>query len=95
MALVGGWRPIRRYVPVDICVVTVLYLCHAESLEKSQMAYVTEDKRVLKIVARMMARKITRERAAEEIRSLPPQKEARIGYLDWEVEEALKTAKAA
>ena len=33
MALVGGWRPIGRYVHVDICVVTVLYLCHAESLE--------------------------------------------------------------
>ncbi len=59
------------------------------------MAYVTEDERVQKIIARMDARQITRENAAAAIKALPPQKEARFGYLDWEVDEALKTAKAA
>ncbi len=59
------------------------------------MAYVTEEKRVCEIVARMKARKITREQAAGEIKALPPQEGARIGYLDWEVDEALTTANSA
>ena len=59
------------------------------------MAYVTEDKRVQEIIARIKMREITREQATGEIKALPPQEGARIGYLDWEVDEALKSAKAA
>ncbi len=59
------------------------------------MAYVTEDKRVQQIIARIKAGHITRGRAAGEIKALPPQEGARIGYLDWEVDEALKQAGAA
>ena len=59
------------------------------------MAYVTEDQRVQKIIARLKARQITREQAAGEIKTLPPQEGARIGYLDWEVDEALMMGKVA
>ncbi len=55
------------------------------------MAYVTEDLRVHMIIARMDAHEITRKQAAEEIKALSPQKGARIGYLDWEVDEAFQS----
>lgn len=53
------------------------------------MAYVTEDKRVQQIINRLNARKITRERARQEIKALPPQENARCSFLEWEIEEAL------
>ncbi len=57
------------------------------------MAYVTEDRRVQEIIGRMNARQITRKQAAEKIKALPPQERARAGYLDWEVDEALKAVR--
>ncbi len=59
------------------------------------MAYVTEDRRVQAVIARLKTNAISREQAAGEIKALPPQEGARIRYLDWEVDEALKSAKPA
>ena len=53
------------------------------------MAYVTEDKRVIKIVALMASGKITRESAREWILDLSPQESSNFGYLAWEADEAV------
>lgn len=60
------------------------------------MAYITNDPRVIDIMKRKNASKITFGEAAGEIKALPPQKDAEgnqiseFGYLPWEIEEALK-----
>lgn len=53
------------------------------------MVYVTEDKRVQQIIARLDRHIITRQQASQEIRDLPRQEDARCGFLEWEIEEAL------
>jgi len=64
------------------------------------MAYVTDDKRVQDIIAKIKAGGLTEDEARKAIKALPPQqigqdppRFAAFGFLDWEVDEAIKTAK--
>ncbi len=57
------------------------------------MTYVTKDKRVIKIIKAASNREITGTEAREQIERLRPQEDAEFGYLDWEVNEALKDIK--
>ncbi len=53
------------------------------------MPFVTDDKRVKEILGSMRAGLISRAKAIEAIRELPPQQHASFGYLDWEATEAI------
>ena len=48
--------------------------------------YITEDPRVAKI----LAEKLDRREAREKIAALPPNPKAKFGYLEWEIDEAMK-----
>lgn len=61
------------------------------------MAYVTDDRRVQKIIKAMRQKIISEAQARIDIGALllyspPPQKNPNHGYLDWEVQAAIEEA---
>jgi len=56
------------------------------------MAYVTDDKRVKKIIKALKQKAISVAQARTDIKSLSPRPRAHCGYLDWEVQAAIESA---
>ena len=57
--------------------------------------YVTDDLRVRALIGEFQRQRLGVEEFKAKVRALPPQEKAHRGYLDWEINEALKEARRA